>query len=71
MGSEMCIRDSDNMVKDRYSSFDGELGQKIESGSTSFAELESYIMQKGDAAPNTSGRQELMENIVNRYMDRA
>jgi len=28
------------------------------------------MLQKGEAAANTSGRQELLENIVNRYLDR-
>jgi xylose isomerase len=27
-------------------------------------------MPKGEAARNQSGRQELLENIVNRYLDR-
>ena len=61
----------DNLVVDRYSSWDGELGKKIEGGGTNFAELEAYIMDKGEASPNASGRQELMENIVNRYLDKA
>ena len=28
------------------------------------------MLEKGEAAPNASGRQELLENIVNRYLDR-
>jgi hypothetical protein len=28
------------------------------------------MLDKGEAMPNQSGRQELLENIVNRYMDR-
>ncbi|MCA9193048.1 MAG: xylose isomerase [Planctomycetales bacterium] len=58
------------IVSQRYSSWDSELGQKIESGNTSFAELEALMLAKGDAAPNGSGRQELLENIFNRYLDR-
>ncbi len=58
----------DNFVKERYSSWDGELGQKIESGQSSLAELEAYMLQKGEAAPNNSGRQEMLENLVNRYL---
>jgi xylose isomerase len=58
------------LVTDRYSSWDTELGKKIESGASNFTELESLMLQKGDAAKNTSGRQELLENIVNRYLDR-
>ena len=59
------------IVDDRYGSWDSELGKKIESGSVSFAELESLMLEQGDAKPNTSGRQELLENIVNRYLDNA
>lgn len=58
----------DNFVKERYSSWDGELGQKIESGQSSLAELEAYMLEKGEAAPNSSGRQEMLENLVNRYL---
>jgi xylose isomerase len=28
------------------------------------------MLEKGEAAANTSGRQELLENIVNRYLDK-
>ena len=59
-----------NIVSQRYSSWDSELGRKIESGAATFSELETLMLQKGEAAANTSGRQELLENIVNRYLDR-
>jgi len=29
---------------------------------------ENHMLAKGDVTPNTSGRQELLENIVNRYV---
>ena len=54
----------------RYSSWDGDLGKKIEAGESSFAELESLILEQGDATPNQSGRQEYLMNVVNRYLDR-
>ena len=57
-----------NFVKQRYASWDGGIGAKIESGQASFAELEKYMLEKGDAAANVSGRQELLENIINRYL---
>lgn len=56
------------MVKDRYSSWDSGIGAQIEAGGQSFEQLEKYILGKGDAAPNQSGRQELFENVVNRYV---
>jgi xylose isomerase len=60
----------EKFVAQRYSSWDGDLGQKIESGGCSFRELEQWIVGKGEAAANQSGRQELIENVVNRYLDK-
>jgi xylose isomerase len=57
-----------DFVKQRYSSWDGGIGQKIEAGSASFEDLEKYMLEKGDAAKNVSGRQEMLENIFNRYV---
>ena len=34
----------------------------------SFASLEKYMLEKGDATPNTSGRQEMIENLINTYL---
>jgi xylose isomerase len=56
-------------VSKRYSSWDTDLGKKIEAGHTNFSELEKFIMEKGEAASNQSGRQELLENVFNRYLD--
>lgn len=58
----------EKMVKDRYSSWDSGIGAEIESGKHDFKSLEKYMLEKGDAAPNQSGRQELYENVVNRYI---
>ncbi|WP_165245368.1 xylose isomerase [Paludisphaera soli] len=55
-------------VKDRYASWEGELGRRVESGSASFADLEAYILPKGDAAKNASGRQEMLENLFNEFI---
>ncbi|OJW19492.1 MAG: xylose isomerase [Planctomycetales bacterium 71-10] len=55
-------------IKDRYSSWDGELGRRVEAGGASFADLEAYILPKGDAAKNPSGRQEMLENLFNDYI---
>ncbi len=56
------------MVKDRYSSWDAGIGAEIEAGKHSFETLEKYMLAKGDVTPNHSGRQELFENVVNRYV---
>lgn len=55
-------------IKDRYSSYDTGIGAKIESGSVGFEDLEKYMLEKGDAAKNSSGRQEMLENLVNTYL---
>ena len=57
-----------NMVKDRYASFDEGIGKQIEDGTTSFAALEAYMLKKGNADANASGRQELIENIINDFI---
>ncbi|QDT64360.1 xylose isomerase [Calycomorphotria hydatis] len=58
----------DDFVTKRYSSYDEGIGAKIESGEATFASLEAYMLEKGEADPNTSGRQEMLENIVNEYL---
>jgi xylose isomerase len=58
----------DQFVKNRYRSYDSGIGQKIESGSASFADLEKYMLEKGEAAANESGRQEYLENLINDYL---
>ncbi len=57
-----------DFVKQRYASWDSGIGQQIESGKASFEDLERYMLEKGDAAPNVSGRQEMLENLINRYI---
>ena len=56
------------LLKQRYSSWDAGIGAEIEAGKHGFASLEKYMLAKGDVTPNTSGRQELLENILNRYV---
>jgi xylose isomerase len=57
-----------DMVKARYRSWDSGIGSEIEAGRQSFETLEEYMLAKGEAAANQSGRQELFENVVNRYV---
>jgi xylose isomerase len=63
--SDGVLRD---FVKNRYTSWDSGIGSQIESGKIGFAELEKYMLGKGDAAANVSGRQEMLENMINRYL---
>ena len=57
-----------SFVDDRYSSWDSGIGKEIESGKQNFTSLEQYMLEKGEITPNTSGRQEMLEHLVNRYL---
>ena len=57
-----------DFVKQRYASWDSGIGAKIEAGKASFKDLEAYMLKKGEAAPNTSGRQEFLENLLNEFI---
>lgn len=52
-------------VKDRYSSWDGELGQKIEKGEVNLTDLEKIALELGEVNTYRSGRQEYLETIFN------
>src|SRR6059058_3217190 len=45
-------------LRQRYSSWNAGIGGKIEKGKVSLKELEDYMLKKGEAAANASGRQE-------------
>ncbi|KAA9035675.1 xylose isomerase [Ginsengibacter hankyongi] len=53
--------------KDRYSSFDSGKGKEFEDGKLSLEHLRAYAIQAGEPE-QISGRQEYLENIVNRYI---
>ena len=55
-------------VKQRYSSWDAGVGAEIEAGKHDFASLETYMLKKGEADPVTSGRQEMLENLINEFI---
>jgi xylose isomerase len=55
-------------LKERYRSWDCELGRRVEAGQGSFSDLDAYILPKGDAAKNVSGRQEMLENLINEFI---
>jgi xylose isomerase len=57
-----------DFIKQRYASWDSGIGAKIEKGKVNFADLEAYMLAKGDAALNTSGRQEFLENLINEFI---
>jgi xylose isomerase len=55
-------------VKQRYASWDNGIGAEIEAGRADLASLAAYMLERGEAAPNQSGRQEMLENIINFYL---
>ena len=55
-------------VDQRYSSWDGGIGKEIEAGKHDFKSLSEYMVNKGEADANSSGRQEFLENYVNRFV---
>src|SRR6266511_1543547 len=55
-------------VKQRYSSWDSGIGEKIEKGKVGFKELESHMLDRGEARANASGRQEFLENLINEFI---
>jgi xylose isomerase len=56
------------LVEERYASWGGPLGKRIEAGTESFKSLEAEMLKKGEAEPCKSGRQELFENVINTYL---
>jgi len=59
----------ENFRKQRYSSWNSTLGKKIEKGKASLEELEAQAIKLGNTRPfNPSGRQEMLENIINDYL---
>jgi len=53
--------------KDRYSSFDTGKGKEFEEGKLSLEDLRAYAIQNGEPAVS-SGKQEYIENLINRYI---
>jgi xylose isomerase len=56
------------MTEQRYASWESGIGLQITEGAANFESLEKYMLEKGEVAPNVSGRQELFENVLNRYI---
>lgn len=56
-----------DFIEKKYESWKTELGISIENGSIDFEGLEKYALEKGIQA-NKSGRQEMLESILNQYI---
>ncbi|MCX5637016.1 MAG: xylose isomerase [Planctomycetota bacterium] len=61
-------RPLDEFIKQRYSSWDKGIGAEIEAGRAGFDQLQKYMLKKGRAQANSSGRVEMLENIINDYV---
>lgn len=55
-------------VDQRYASWNTGIGAEIESGKHDFKSLSEYMTQKGESDANSSGRQEMLENYINRFV---
>jgi xylose isomerase len=58
----------EEFLKERYSSWDSGIGEKIEKGKVGFKELEAHALKMGEVRTNRSGRQEWLENLVNEFL---
>ena len=66
-----AIRDDGQLkqfVDRRYRSWNQGIGARIESGDITLEELEAYSVEKGQPDPNESGRQEMLEALINHYI---
>ncbi len=57
-----------DFVEERYAGWKGQLGQSIMSGDHSLDSLSKLVLEEKINPKQESGRQELLENIVNRYV---
>ena len=59
----------DNFVSDRYASWSTGIGADIINGKVSFEDLEKYALAKGEVVDSlSSGRQEMLESVMNNIM---
>ena len=64
--TDILIEDGriDQFIKERYASFETGIGKAIVSGQATLEDLEEYTLKNGEVKTE-SGRQELLESIVN------
>lgn len=55
-------------VDTRYAGWDEDLGQAILKGEQDLASLEKHVRERGAEPERRSGRQEMLENLVNRFV---
>ncbi len=57
-----------DFISQRYSSYDNGLGKKIEQGKVGFKELEAHALKMTSSPMPGSGRQEMLENLLNDFI---
>ena len=69
IAAEAILQRSDykKIRAERYASFDSGKGKEFEEGKLSLEDLRNYAVQNGEPAI-ISGKQELMENIINKFI---
>ena len=55
-------------LADRYAGWQSPEAQNVLSGGSSLEALEAYVLNHGVNPKPRSGKQELLENVVNRYV---
>jgi xylose isomerase len=55
-------------LRERYAGWDSAAAQKLLAGEVSLEELERRVLEAGTSPEPRSGKQELLENIVSRYV---
>ena len=55
----------DTFIKERYESFESELGKKVRAGKTTLQELSKIAEELGNTEKYDSGRQENLRSIIN------
>ena len=58
----------EDFIAERYKSWQSGIGKEIIDGKVGFKELAEYALQNDSPIALTSGRQEMLENILNRYI---
>ncbi len=60
----------ESVLEQRYAGWDGELGRAIAAGEHSLGSLHEHVVERDLRPEPVSGRQEALENLVNRYIER-
>jgi xylose isomerase len=68
--AEKMIKDGalEKIVKDRYQGWSGPLGQDILGGKANLETLSKHVLDKNQDIRPVSGRQEYIENLLNRFL---